>query len=206
MKIEYVNTYELKPSDFNPADRTEPRRLKALLESIKQYGILSPIQVDSKNRVADGHRRLRCAELLGVEKVPIIRCDIDVQDAWSELNAASKPITLKQWGMAYAGGLHEEAIPSTMRGKITEMSRILGDDFADIITRNSPHMFGIASKVCVYIYDVKVDEFIKQIILWIDKHKQQKIVREYMDMLVTPDVIRGAIMADKPLKKMFVIG
>lgn len=51
-------------------------------ESIKQFGFLNPIIIDTNNVIISGHTRLKAARYLGLEEVPcIIVQDISEEDA-----------------------------------------------------------------------------------------------------------------------------
>ena len=48
-----------------------------LKESIRTYGILSPIVVNKNNVVIDGYARIDIAASLGIVNVPVVRVDVD---------------------------------------------------------------------------------------------------------------------------------
>ena len=58
--------------------------MEELVSSIRERGILSPILVRKKDNfyeVISGHRRKRAAEIIGLEKVPVIIKDLTDDDA-----------------------------------------------------------------------------------------------------------------------------
>lgn len=65
---------ELKPYADNPRRITE-KAVKAVAESIKKFGFLQPIVVDADGVVLAGHTRLKAAEYLRLDKVPVITAD-----------------------------------------------------------------------------------------------------------------------------------
>lgn len=50
-----------------------PEQLKALEESIKEFGFINPVVIDEKNVILVGNGRTEAAKNCGIEKVPYIR-------------------------------------------------------------------------------------------------------------------------------------
>lgn len=70
-----VETRNIEPNPENPRLIFHQDELDALLDSIKQQGILVPLTVyreGSGFRILDGERRWRCATKLGLPKVPAV--------------------------------------------------------------------------------------------------------------------------------------
>lgn len=68
-----VSVDKIKPYINNP--RKNDNAVKAVMESIKQFGFLQPIVVDKKNIIIVGHTRLKAAKKLGLKQVPVIVAD-----------------------------------------------------------------------------------------------------------------------------------
>src|SRR5260370_11824416 len=64
--------------NFVPYSRT-PRKndhaVEKMAASINQFGFKIPILARSSGEVVDGHLRLKAAEKLGIQEVPVILCD-----------------------------------------------------------------------------------------------------------------------------------
>lgn len=88
MEIKYVKPSELKPADYNPRQMTEVQA-QQLTDSIKRFGIVDPIIANSNperfNIVVGGHQRLKIAESLGFESVPVFYVNLDLEKE-KELN------------------------------------------------------------------------------------------------------------------------
>ena len=69
MKIEQMKIADVIPYERNP--RINENAVEAVAESIKEFGWHSPIIVDEHNVIICGHTRLRAAERLGLETVPV---------------------------------------------------------------------------------------------------------------------------------------
>ena len=64
---------ELIPYINNP--RNNDNAVDAVASSIKNFGFKVPIVVDSNNEIINGHTRLKAAQKLGLETVPVIIAD-----------------------------------------------------------------------------------------------------------------------------------
>ena len=82
--IVYLRTDELTPNPVHPRKRFDDESLEELSGSIKSYGILNPLTVRlrcGKYELVAGERRLRAAKLAGLEEVPCILIDVNMEDA-----------------------------------------------------------------------------------------------------------------------------
>lgn len=82
--IVYLRTDELTPNPVQPRKRFDDESLEELSGSIKSYGILNPLTVRlrcGKYELVAGERRLRAAKLAGLEEIPCILIDVNMEDA-----------------------------------------------------------------------------------------------------------------------------
>lgn len=77
MQIEMIKVEELIPYAGNP--RKNDKAVKAVAESIKNFGFKVPITIDKQGVIVTGHTRLRAAVKLGMTEVPVIRLN-DLSD------------------------------------------------------------------------------------------------------------------------------
>lgn len=70
MNIVEKRIKELTPFENNP--RFNDGAVEAVANSIKEFGFKVPVIVDKDNVIVAGHTRIKAAELLGIEKVPVI--------------------------------------------------------------------------------------------------------------------------------------
>ena len=95
----YIKTSSIRDNSLQPRSNYNDEKLKDLMASIKEKGILQPILVrekDGQHEVIAGERRLRAARALDLEKIPAIVKDVTDQEAfiialieniqWEELN------------------------------------------------------------------------------------------------------------------------
>ena len=75
--LSYVNPEGIVPFENNPFEVRDDEEMKNLIESIREYGILTPLVVSRQGRRGDviqlvsGHRRLHAAKELGLQVVPV---------------------------------------------------------------------------------------------------------------------------------------
>jgi ParB-like chromosome segregation protein Spo0J len=88
LKIIQRKPHELKPAEYNPRQLTEDQHAH-LRDSILTFGLVDPIIVNSnperKDIVIGGHQRLRIAEELNMEYVPVIELNLSLEEE-RELN------------------------------------------------------------------------------------------------------------------------
>lgn len=73
LRIEYKDVKDIIPYENNP--RLNDNAVEAVASSIKEFGFKNPIIIDKSNIIVAGHTRLKAAEKLGVEKIPVIYAD-----------------------------------------------------------------------------------------------------------------------------------
>ena len=73
MQIIEMQLDELIPYANNP--RNNDGAVDKVAASIREFGFKVPIIVDKNNVIVAGHTRLKAAQKLGLEKVPVIRAD-----------------------------------------------------------------------------------------------------------------------------------
>lgn len=73
MEVVMMPIEELVPYENNP--RKNDEAVQKVAESIKEFGFKVPIIVDKNNVIVAGHTRLKAAQELGLETVPVIKAD-----------------------------------------------------------------------------------------------------------------------------------
>lgn len=96
MKIEWWPIERVKPYDRNP--RRNDKGVKAIASSIEQFGWRQPIVVDGQGVIICGHARLKAAQKLGLEKVPVhVASDLSPEQAKAYRIADNKTAELSDW-------------------------------------------------------------------------------------------------------------
>ncbi len=74
LAIEYLPVDQLVPSPRNA--RVHSRRQKALIaDSIRRFGMVTPVGIGTDNQLIYGHARVEAAKLAGLETVPVVRLE-----------------------------------------------------------------------------------------------------------------------------------
>jgi DNA modification methylase len=73
-QIQWVPIWTLRPNPRNARTHSK-KQLRLIAESIRAFGFINPVIVDSDNTVLAGHGRLEAARLAGLTHVPVIRFD-----------------------------------------------------------------------------------------------------------------------------------
>lgn len=71
VNLKSIDINKLIPYALNSRTHTEDQVSK-VAASIKEFGFLNPVIVDSENGIIAGHCRVQAAKILGIEKIPCI--------------------------------------------------------------------------------------------------------------------------------------
>ena len=88
---------EIRPYYNNP--RHNDDAVEAVANSIREFGFQQPIVVDSDGIIIVGHTRLKAAERLGLETVPVVVADLDEEKANAYRLADNKTGELASWDL-----------------------------------------------------------------------------------------------------------
>lgn len=94
-----MRTADLIPYENNP--RNNDDAVDAVAASIREFGFKVPIIVDKNNVIIAGHTRLKAAEKIGMETVPVVRADdLTEEQAKAFRLADNKTAELAGWDFA----------------------------------------------------------------------------------------------------------
>lgn len=83
--MSYIRIDSIRPNPYQPRKQFNISSLEELCESIKQYGVIQPINVrkisNSTYELVAGERRLRAATMAKLEEIPAIVVNIDDNDS-----------------------------------------------------------------------------------------------------------------------------
>lgn len=81
--VELVNIQKVEPNREQPRKRFNEDSLEELAESIRQFGVLSPLLVQERDdyyEIIAGERRWRAAKIAGLKEVPVIIRNLSEQE------------------------------------------------------------------------------------------------------------------------------
>lgn len=94
-----ININDLIPYENNP--RINDNAVDAVANSIKEFGFKVPIVVDKNNVIVAGHTRLKAAQKLGLEEVPVIVADDLTEEQIKAFRLADNKVSeLADWDFA----------------------------------------------------------------------------------------------------------
>lgn len=83
--ISYLNIESVRPNPYQPRRQFSKGALEELCESIRQYGVIQPINVrkisNNNYELVAGERRLRAAIMAGLKEIPAIVVNINDNDS-----------------------------------------------------------------------------------------------------------------------------
>ena len=96
MRMYNKSISQIKPYDKNP--RRNRDAVGKVANSIKEFGFNQPIVVDNDGVIIVGHTRYQAAQLLGLEKVPVItRSDLTPEQVKAYRIADNKSAEFADW-------------------------------------------------------------------------------------------------------------
>ena len=97
MQIETIPIRSLVAYENNPKRHPEGQ-IRALKESLHQFGWTNPVLVDSENVVIAGHGRLEAAAQIGMQTVPVVRIsDLTPEQVKAYRIADNRIAELSEW-------------------------------------------------------------------------------------------------------------
>lgn len=105
----WVSIAELNPWDQNP--RRNDAAVEKVADSIKRFGFGSPILARPNGEVIAGHTRLKAAERLGLDRVPVRYLDLDPADAHLLALADNKLGEIAEWDDAMLAEILKDLDP-----------------------------------------------------------------------------------------------
>lgn len=196
MNIEYIKVDELKPAVYNPPGRVSGHSLYELLASVKQVGILQPILVSQSLDVIDGHRRLACAKLAGLETVPCIVTDGNRHEIYTSVNGTSKKLTLADDLYVYLSG---GSMSGRSRAAIDALDKIIGLDGLETLAESGLSPRGTL-QACETYERATGDKITKKSAMWIINQRMSYRIRRAKENGIHPDIIRACVNANIPLE------
>ena len=83
-RLKEIGITELKPFEGHPYKVRDDNEMDALVDSIREHGIMTPLIVRRVNdgyEIISGHRRAHAAELAGLATVPVIEMELNRDEA-----------------------------------------------------------------------------------------------------------------------------
>lgn len=79
--VKHIHLKDIHPFSDHPFEVKDDEYMRETLESVKEYGVLSPVIVRPREEggyeMISGHRRMRACELAGIDSIPAIVRNVD---------------------------------------------------------------------------------------------------------------------------------
>lgn len=204
-KIKEVPIDSIKPAIFNPPTRINHNTLVELKASISRIGIVYPLIVTPEMDLVDGHRRLECAKMLGMQTVPVIVRTGNQRVLFSEVNVTAKKLTHADDLFVYlSGGI------MTDRSKkyIEPLEKIGGRELLEKMAEARIGPANIAVVIPHILEYIERNEpnwktgnnpYVLKVINWMIDHRQTFRVRAAIAIGLSPLVIVACVDNNCPL-------
>jgi DNA modification methylase len=70
--IEMVSPHTLRTAERNARTHSK-KQIQQIADSMARFGVINPVVIDDRRRIAAGHARAEAAKLLGLKRIPVIR-------------------------------------------------------------------------------------------------------------------------------------
>jgi|TARA_R100000049_G_C1898187_1_gene49048 hypothetical protein len=181
--IEVLNPNEIILLEANSSLRYKGPKYMGLKRSIKNKGVLSPIDVgrlDNKDHAANGNRRTKICCETGVKEIRAIVHNVknhdELHELFMELNLNTQQISAVQLTDMYLKGMNAKYLNLSIRKSIQKLNDIYkATTKSNAVLRRmvninkSPRSYVIAlEKLVEYVNtdEVKTNEFAKKILYW----------------------------------------
>ncbi len=203
-KVQFVSIERIKPAAFNPPSRIGHQSIKDLKASIERVGIIYPLIVTKDFDLVDGHRRLECARLIGMESVPVIVREGGQKELFNEVNTTSKKLTQADDLFVYLSG---GSMTGRSKRPIELTEKLMGHEFLEYMAENkiSPHsVLSVTGQVMKYIgvndWTDGESQIAIKCIRWMAENKGQFAARTAIVSRTDPAYIVECIENNKPLR------
>lgn len=167
LKVKYVPIDTVTPYENNPRDNDGA--VTAVANSIREFGFKVPIIVDKDMTIIAGHTRLKAAQYLGLEEIPIvIASDLTEEQAKAFRLADNKTGELAGWDFSKLEAELEELTGLDMELFGFKQLESMSQDIDDMFDDYEPKPDGGKNKITVF-YDT--DEERERIVKILDDNE-----------------------------------
>jgi hypothetical protein len=204
-QVKVVRVKGLKPAPHNPAHRIGAARIRKLVESMSEVGLIYPILIDQGGVVIDGHRRLAAAKKLGWKEVPAIVCSGDRDRVYASVNVTAVRMTgndaLGVW-LSNPGAV----TPHTDK-YLAKVESVVGRDLLRRMYRHglSASTYRMAVQIARYC-DCEDSATVARVIEWLMTLSLTFQARKAMEAGESPRLLLRAVRGMKPIRMKLAIG
>jgi hypothetical protein len=192
----------LKNAPYNPPRRIRfDAKMRDLRDSMGGLGQLTPILINKKHWIIDGHRRVVVASILGWKEIEAVIADGATAEAiYASINSASKALTGNDAMVVYTK--NKEACPYRIRHRLEQFEAMCGFDLilkmAD--KGRSPSIFKVALSIINYLDKSDDKALFKKTALWLDNFNYGAYMEKAMIAGMEPNELLRCIENNRKVK------
>ncbi len=206
--IFWVEVDKIKPNPFQPRREFDPEALKALADSIKQYGVLQALVVTRREfekpegglgveyELIAGERRLRASKIAGLSQVPVL-----IRIGETDTKHAEDLMKLE---LAIIENVQREDLNPVERAKAFKK---LADDFgfkhqqiaqkigkSRVYVTNTMRILDLPEEMLIALSEGKINEgHTRPLLMLIERPEEQKVL--FQDIMLRKMTVREAEVA-----------
>ena len=203
--IKRVRLKDLKGAAYNPKTRTQVKsnKMRQLIASIQELGLIYPIAVSKDMTIIDGHRRATACGVLGWDTVPVLIINNEDSNAvYAGVNANAELMSGLQILQVYM------AEPSAISLRTKTVLDRYAEEFGRTVLRQlikarlSWHTLSSAKRIARYTGD-ESPEFLNQTVNYLIDHRNVRTVKNYLTLQQPPDKLWNMIRKNRALELAF---
>jgi len=204
MQVKKMKLTDLRSAKYNPESRTDRKKIAPLMANIEEIGLIYPLAVSESGEIIDGHRRYAAIKEMGMEEVPVLIVKGNAKAIFAGVNSTTRRITGNEKMQIW---LREPQALSPSDQRIhREAEANLGRSALEKIARHggSVTFYRWTKEVCSYCENRK-PAFMRDVLRWIMKHKQARLLGALIAMKQPPKLMLDAIRQDKPISPSYQV-
>lgn len=205
MQVKRVKISELKGARYNPKSRSVGSRLKRLVASLTEIGLIYPISVSKDMTIIDGHRRVAAATIVGWDEVPVlINEHDDANKVYAHVNSTGEMMSGLQVLQVYM--IEPDAVAAKTRKTIEKWEETFGRPALRRLIRAklSYNVCAIVMSVCRYVED-ETDKFRERCLEYLVEHRCSRYIRAYVNTKQSASRLYKAINSNKVIKTTYTL-
>lgn len=194
-----VRIADLKPAKHNPPRRTDPTnpKVKKMVKSVGEQGVIYPILITHKRHVVDGHIRITACKIIGIKNIPAFVTEKDPDDTYGHVNYAKTPFTNNDYLHIYLS--RPDALPPTKRVTFARIEEEIGRETLKELKEwgGADGTYKMAKAVDRYLGSD--GNMLPSILQWMMRNNQTMPARRAMEGAIAPSQLRKAILENRQL-------
>lgn len=204
-KVSRLKIGSIKPNKYQPRKKFNEEKLRELVESIREKGVIQPVivrQVDGGYELIAGERRFKAVSKLGYEEIPAIVKD--VSDSDSLQMSLIENIQREELNPIEEAGAYKELL-ERFNFSQDDISKAVGKDKSTV--SNTLRLLALPELVRRYIEDDLITMGHAKAILSLNTEREKiryakKVIKKALSVRQIEDLVRTRFAKGKAAKKI----